>query len=372
MAFYLTLMMGGVNPSPVPKAVLDALTEVQVTTAASSASGFQLKFTLGKNSPISTNYLPSGFFDPTKRVVITITVNGTPHVLMDGVITQQDVTANSQPGQSTLTVTGSDLTVYMDFINLTGIPYPGMSLEVRVMAILAKYAVFGVIPMVIPSIVQVIKNPVKEVAVHQGTDLAYVNSLAHDSGHVFYIEPGPKPGMSIAYWGPEVRIGLPQPALSVDFGAATNVESMNFSYNGLSREQLYLTILEPNSKIPIPIPIPDIAPLKPPLAKNTAAILKTRKLSDVSKFDPAQAALLAIAGNSGSTDAISANGQLDVQRYGGVLRARRLVAVRGAGINYDGLYFVKSVTHNIKLGDYKQSFSLVRGGVGSTISEVRA
>ena len=33
-------------------------------------------------------------------------------------------------------------------------------------------------------------------------------------------------------------------------------------------------------------------------------------------------------------------------------------AVRGAGAYYDGVYYVKSVTHNIKRGEYKQSFTL--------------
>jgi hypothetical protein len=31
---------------------------------------------------------------------------------------------------------------------------------------------------------------------------------------------------------------------------------------------------------------------------------------------------------------------------------------------------VKSVTHNIKRGEYKQNFSLTRGGVGSSVSTV--
>ncbi len=64
------------------------------------------------------------------------------------------------------------------------------------------------------------------------------------------------------------------------------------------------------------------------------------------------------------------SGQLDVVRYGHVLKARQKVAVRGGGAYYDGLYNVKSVTHNIKRGEYKQSFTLKRGGVGSTIDTV--
>jgi hypothetical protein len=41
------------------------------------------------------------------------------------------------------------------------------------------------------------------------------------------------------------------------------------------------------------------------------------------------------------------------------------VSVRGAGLAYDGLYFVKSVTHDIKRGEYKQSFALGRDGLVS-------
>ena len=52
-------------------------------------------------------------------------------------------------------------------------------------------------------------------------------------------------------------------------------------------------------------------------------------------------------------------------RYGRVLKARELVGVRGAGLAYDGLYFVKSVTHNVKRGEYKQSFQLARDGLVS-------
>jgi hypothetical protein len=40
-----------------------------------------------------------------------------------------------------------------------------------------------------------------------------------------------------------------------------------------------------------------------------------------------------------------------------------LVGVRGAGIAYDGLYYVNSVTDNLKRGEYKQSFSLSRDGL---------
>ncbi|MFQ5603170.1 MAG: hypothetical protein ACE5HS_07870 [bacterium] len=369
--FYLTLKMGSVIPRAVPKDVIESLTEVQVTSAASSQSGFQLKFTLGKNSAISRNYLPSGFFDPRTRVIIVATVNGAAHVLMDGVITKQDVTASNEPGQAALTITGMDLSVLMDFIDLTGFPYASLPFGARVALILAKYAVFGIIPIVVPTLLSFVKNPLESIAKHQGTDLNYINSLGQQCGYVFYIDPGPKPGISRAYWGPEIRFGASQPALSIDMDAATNVESLNFSYDGLSNKLLLVQIQEKRTKIPIPVPIPPLNPLKPPLAAKLATVMKSQVLRDTAKKDWAEAACNALSTLANAADAVSANGQLDVLRYGQVIKPRQLISVRGAGLTEDGLYFVKSVTHNIKIGEYKQSFSLVRGGVKSSISRVR-
>jgi hypothetical protein len=65
-------------------------------------------------------------------------------------------------------------------------------------------------------------------------------------------------------------------------------------------------------------------------------------------------------------------GSLDVVRYGRVLKARQLVGVRGAGAAFDGLHYVSSVTHQIKRGDYKQSFKLARNGLLSTLPRVPA
>jgi hypothetical protein len=50
-------------------------------------------------------------------------------------------------------------------------------------------------------------------------------------------------------------------------------------------------------------------------------------------------------------------------RYGHILKSRLLVGVRGAGLTYDGMYYVDSVTHDIKPGEYKQNFTLSRDGL---------
>ncbi|MCC2672368.1 MAG: hypothetical protein K0Q72_4840, partial [Armatimonadetes bacterium] len=64
---------------------------------------------------------------------------------------------------------------------------------------------------------------------------------------------------------------------------------------------------------------------------------------------------------------VTATGELDALRYGSMLTARTVVGLRGAGFSFDGQYYVKSVTHTIRRGSYRQKFALQREGTGTTV-----
>jgi hypothetical protein len=368
----LTLMIGPVVPLPVPYDVLEALESVEVTSTVESRSVFQLTFKLSTKSPLHTLFLVAGGSSlPFIRVVIAVTLNGRPEVLIDGVVTQTNVTAGSSAGDpANLVVTGEDLSRVMDYIDFSGTPFPAMPPEVRVELLMLKYAMFGVVPLVIPSVLLDVPIPIERIPRQDGTDLRYVTCLADEVGYDFYLEPGPVPGSSVAYWGPQLRVGVPQPALNVGMDAHTNVGSLSFGYDGSSRVVPILFIQEPISKAPIPIPIPDVSPLSPPLGIIEPFPNRFEPVDDTAKRSPIQAALIALAKAAKSADAVSGQGSLDVMRYGHVLRARRLVGVRGAGPAFDGLHFVKSVKHQIKRGEFKQDFQLVRNGLLSTVPRV--
>lgn len=369
--FYLTLMAGGFNADPVPEAVIDALTEVRVTTSMGSQGGFQLKFTLGRNSQLAMMHA-SGYFDPRRRVIIAVTVNGSTEVLMDGIITKQDLTPSNAAGKTTLAITGLDLTALMDLIDLTGIPYPAMPMFTIVELILAKYLVLGVVPVAIPPLLALIQNPIERFLKQDGTDYRYISTLAGKVGAVFYLDFGPAPGQSMAYLGPDLTklFGGTQPALSINFDGNSNLDSLSFSYDGTLATDYLVTIIEPNTGLPIPIPLPDISLLKAPQAANVPTPLKFQQLRPIASEDPIGAALAGLAKLFESADVMTASGSVDVLRYGRVFKVRQLCGVRGGGPYYDGLYYVKSVTHNIKRGEYKQNFTLTRGGTGSSVNTV--
>jgi hypothetical protein len=364
-AYYLTLLIGPVVPVPVPEFVLNALTEVETQSGAGGPGGFRLVFEIDNKSPLQTFFLLTAGQTPLLRVVVVVTINGVPSVLADGVMTQTALAPGANPGESKITVTGVDLTKAMDLIDFTGFPYPAMPPEVRVAICIAKYAMFGMIPLVIPSLFVDLPLPVDRIPVHQGTDLAYINQLAHDAGYVFYIEPGPVPGTNTAYWGPEIKVGVPQPALSVNMDAATNCESINFTFNTTGQELPIVYVQIPQARVSIPIPVPNINPLQPPLGVIPPIPSTITVLRETAKLNPIAALGRGVATAGRSADVVTGTGSLDVIRYGQLLRARGLVGVRGVGMAYDGLYFVKSVTTTLKQGEIKQSFQLTRNGLVS-------
>jgi hypothetical protein len=366
-------MIGPVVPLPVPREVVEALESVQVTHNTDAPSGFQLTFALSSKSVLNTLLLMLPRMGPAVsvvRVVLTVIVNGTPTVLMDGMLTQQDVAPDVMTGKTTLTLTGKDISAAMDHVELSGIPYPALPANLRVMVILAKYMVFGLIPLVFPPIIPDVPIPIDEIPSQQGTDYQYVTQLACQVGYVFYVDPGPVPLTNTAYWGPEIKTGVPQPALNVDMDAHTNVESLSFTFDGLSSTLPIVFIQNQFTKALIPIPIPDLNPLQPPLSATGLIPTKIEMLKDTAKMNPARAVMTGIAAASASSEAVKGTGTLDVLRYGRVLKARALVGVRGAGLAFDGLYFVKSVTHNLKRGEYKQNFTLTRNGLVSLTPRV--
>lgn len=361
--YYLTLLIGPTLPAPAPAPVVQALQSVQVTISAGQRSGFQLSFALSKESILNTTLVSAGYFDPGMRVILILTVRGMPQVLMDGIMTRQEVAPSNELGGSVLTVTGEDVSVMMDLEQQQGVPFPATPAVGRVAVIIAKYFRFGLVPLVIPELFPNVPLPTQEIPFEEGTDLNYIENLAKENGYVFYVDPGPVPGMNLAYWGPEIRIGVPQPALNINMDAHTNVESLSFNFDGMSRKQVAVIVQEPITKISIPIPIPEISLLNPPLALRQAPALRTEALRDTARLNPFQAIAAGLSRVSESADAVSGSGQLDVLRYGRLLKARQLVGVRGAGTAYDGLYYVKSVTTNIKNGEIKQNFSLARNGL---------
>jgi hypothetical protein len=367
----LSLMMGPGVPLPAPRLMLDALQSVKVTTESGDAqSGFELSFQVEKNSPlISLFMLSGGAAIPFFRVLLIAALSGKSETLIDGVATQTQIAPGTGGKPATLTVQGKDLSAAMDILPFDGIPYPAMPPFARVALIVAKYAFLGLIPKVIPSLDEP-PIPTDRIPRHVGSDLQYVRALAEDAGYIFKMEPGPTPGLSFAYWGPQISLGSPQPALTVDSGHADNCEGLSFRFDKDGTEIPVVFVHNQLTKVPIPIPIPGQIPFQPPLGLVPPLPPKVTLLNDTAHLSPIGALVRGFAYSAKHSQAVQGQGTLDVMRYGRLLKAGGTVGVRGAGYAFDGVHFVDKVTSNLTRHTFKQEFALTRSGLLPTSEHV--
>jgi hypothetical protein len=358
LGIQLLLQVGPTLPMPAPFPVMEALRSIEVTMSNSGRDGFQLTFAVGRDALIDSSLIASGLFEPPARVVITLAMGVLPEVLIDGVVTDLQYAPSPQAGESTLHVTGEDITLMMDLEDQS------RTFELRpdfaiVLELLAPYmARYAIVPMVTPT--TDVPLPTEYTPTQQGTDLAHIRYLAERNGFVFYVEPV-LPGVSRAYWGPDAPAGLPQPAINCDPSSYRPTEGpLQGRFDALGPSAPVVTITEPNTGVQIPITVPPLAAVPP--TGRAAAPLRQTIARNTTGLSPVRAALEGVAAAARGNDPVRVTGEVDGVRYGAVLRSRRLVGVRGMGLTWDGFYTVEQVTHRIKIGEYKQSFTLKRGG----------
>lgn len=406
---HLTLMIGPTIAVPAPADLAESLVAVNVTHNAEGRSGFSLTFQVGRAGPLDMldyAFLVSPLLRAFNRVVLVVRFDVLPQVLMDGIITSVQLSPSNEPGASTLTVIGEDVSVMLGRRQFDT-PWPSLTDDKVVTAILGKYPQFAFTPFVLPPVYPNAKSPTEQINVQTMTDLDYINHLAARSGYVFYVDPGLAPGTNYAYWGPPrvpppYRAGLMQGAITFNAGPESNAEQVSTSYNALAATLVTGVIQDRRTNLTLPVvtsPVGMRIPLSAmpalvadaPNVRVTTAPSTPERVRELLENDPQagrsarhaeartttgleypEALARAQATTDASTDnVVTVTGTLDALRYGSILQARALVGLRGVGYSYGGGYFVRSVTHDIKRGEYKQSFTLTREGTGSLTPLVR-
>jgi len=361
------LLIGPTVPLPAPYSVMSALSKVEVTNDAANGDGFQLTFSLAKTPGLDYSLLMSGQFTPFYRIIVGVIMGVMPEVLIDGVITHHQLAPSPQPGASTLTVTGKDVSTMLDLKEKND-RYDNQPDFVIVTRLIAQYAQFGLIPAVTPTLD--VPLMVQRIPRQHETDLKFIQRLAQRNGFVFYIEPVTV-GVNKAYFGVENRLSVPQSALSMNMGTLSNLISLSFAQDALAPTGTQGTFVEPITRTAIPIP--PLPSLKiPPLSVMPVNAQRTTIQRETANQNLGQAATTAVAAVTNSPDAVTGTGEVDTARYGSVLRARQLVGVRGVGLTYDGFWYVRRVTHTITpRGQYSQRFQLSREGTLALTPVVR-
>ncbi len=362
LGIHLTLLIGRTVPTPAPLAIIEALQSVKITHTDQGPSGFELAFHVGRATALDLmdyRLLTNPLLQPFNRVIVVVRFAIAPQVLMDGIVTNQQLAPSNEPGASTLTITGEDVSVMMDMEEQPR-QFPALPDFAIVNKIILEYKQFGLIPVALPTID--VPLPTERVPQQPSnyTDRGYLQELARRYGFLFYVTPGPAIGFNTVHWGPPERLAVPQSALSVNMGPSTNVESVNFRYNALAPNKIKFASGGTTRTIDQP------SATRIPMVRDRAELARTKIMSDSDGLTPTQLENRAQGLVDHSLDeVVTATGELDALRYNGLLQARGVVGVRGVGKTYDGRYYVKSVSHTIQKGKYTQSFTLTREGTGT-------
>jgi hypothetical protein len=363
----LQLLIGTTVPKPAPYAVVDALIDLEVTSGEQELDGLKMRFSLGREKGADYELLQSGLLEPPNRVIVVISIGTRREVLIDGLITQHQVIPSNQAGGSKLHVDGFDIGIKLN-LNEKNKSYPDQSDSAIVEHLLEAYRDLGLKADVEKSEVTPSDNDRRPA--QQGSDLAYIRVLAERNSFVFYVEPTTEPGRCIAYWGPQKRQGEAQPALKMNMGAYTNVDTpITFRYDALGPADPGIFYLDPDSRRMLPVE--PSSSLYPQLSQRISRPLRSTLARDTARLNAALAGKRGLASTQESSDTVTGTGEVDAVRYGRILRAHHLVGVSGVGNSFNGEYYVESVTHRIKRGEYKQSFTLKREGRGSTKQQLR-
>jgi hypothetical protein len=327
---------------------------------------------MGRSGPAEPPDYPlfsNALLKPFSRVIIKVILGATPYILINGIITYEQFIPSNEPGQSNLRITGEDISVLMDRDD-NPIVHPKQSDPDIIKEIINKYKKYIFKADVIePSSFEQPSDRDRTPS-QQTTDRDHIVSLASKYNYVFYVEPNTtEKGKVTAYWGPPKISKNIQKPLTFNMGPDSNIpQPISFQYNPLSPTFFKGSIHDRNTH--------RITEIVTNTSKRTRMtnipswtvykeFARHKQFRTTGGLTYEQAINQAQSETDKSMDVITANGELDTLRYGDILRARGLVGLRGVGFQYDGYYYVKSVTHQIRRGDYKQSFTLTRDGLKS-------
>jgi hypothetical protein len=377
LGIHLTLMIG---PDPVatfaPVPVAEALSEVEVMHTDEGRSGFQLTFTIGRSGPfdlIDFGLVSNPLLGVNSRVVLIVTFNAMPSVLMDGIVLRRDISPGDRPGEGRLVLSGQDVSAAMERRN-TPAAHPALNKAAIAAFLTLGYPQYLLVPMILPPATDLPPVPIDRVPVQVTDDWTYLQHLAEEGDRVFYIQAGPAPLSNIAYFGPRVRPDIQQKTLSVNVGPESNVTNISFVHDAQAPERIDGLVQDRLTGQTLPVLTP--VSTRPPLGLvpdwlRQSSNVRSRAMQ-TSGLDFAEAMGRAQAYFDRSVDnSITAMGTLDPLRYEGILQARAKVDLRGVGFTFDGTYVVRQVRHLIRAGSYTQDFTISRPDTGPLAPLVR-
>lgn len=367
MSFLPTFYTVQVAFAPLPYPFLSALKEIEIETSTERAAIFRMRFELSKTPLGDWDVLQLDIFRPLVPIKISVFLGSRPETIINGYLNEARLDNRSQPGASTLEVVGMDATGTLMNLQEQPFPWPNLPDSGIAATIFGKYAIT---PNPFPT------SPSRTVldvtTTQRTTDIRVLQRMAERNAFECYVQPDPILGMDVGHFHPPQVLMPPQAVLSTDFGLATNMDTFNVNYGMLEPTSALAVALDPATRTPMPGIAP--AALEPPLGlEPTLTRILVPPVVRPAGTDAANASevmTLAQSIANRSSRCLQGSGDVDGLKLARVLRPGLPVAVRGAGRQYSGIYYVTEVTHSLSNDRYTQRFQAWRNALGLTGAEV--
>jgi phage protein D len=358
-----------INGTAASAAVLNAVKRIEMEDHAAMADMLRLRLAVAvKEDGSGWTLLDEDLF--TRLVNIKLSVNvgtGKAIPLISAYVIEVDTSFSSDPSASELTVTAMDPTVIMHLEEKVK-PWPNM-MDSDVASAIFSDASYRFTPTVESTRWSRQEND--HTLMQRGTDIQFLHQLADRNGYECFVEINDS-GEVEGHFHPPKHDGKPQGTLTVNMGAATNVNRFRARYDMLGPTTAQAATLDPDDASAQQGQAQGSTQADGMGGEPAVPAQRPRKvlLSQLGMAQSGEVQRYAQAVVDRSSWSIVAEGEVNTVAYGGVLRAKRPVMVRGVGRQFSGRYYVERVLHRIGGdGAYTQRFTLRRNATGLTGQE---
>jgi hypothetical protein len=196
------------------------------------------------------------------------------------------------------------------------------------------------------------------------TDAKFLRERAEANGYELIF------GAGTVHFGPMRLSAAAQATILVYGGSSTNCISFSATVDGHAPNQVGFDLADPDSGASRRVTVsPDLALLGARRASDSQSGLSdfVWVMAREGSADEPQLTAMAQQKVNDLSLRVHAQGELDGSLYGHVLGVGLPVGVDGAGDDFSGTYYVDTVTHRFSATGYRQSFALLRNGLGNDL-----
>jgi len=353
--------------APASAEQLAMFTEIRIDQGIGVASEAELDLPMGVNAAGLWSGIEEDFAQAFVRVRIEVKVaNADFAPLIDGPVVGNRYEMRSAANQSTMTLIVQDDSVLLSRDEKVAL-FEDMSPADIVSSLFGEAGLTAEVDATVDA-----GAALQRVTVQRGTSMQLLRDLAKRHGMFTYVRPGAAPGVSVGMFKKPKFDATALPEILL-IGDRCNVASFSAQFDALRplKAKAGSIALADRSVLTTNIDVADNAPLGDAAAHDftqPAVVLLTGTREEQTDLEAAAMATVDL-----SSWAYAAHGEIDADRYEGVMQPHHLVRVRGIGASLSGDYLIGHVTHVLSDQGYKQRFALHRnarssGGAGGGIA----